>query len=157
MFLAKVKEQAEKVGPGRWITGRGWIETFWKPPVFPTREELDKVAPDNPVFLERADGHGAVANSKALKIAGIDAKTPNPFGGEILRDKKTGEPTRHVARQRDGVGREENPAAHTGGKRESAFAWRATHARSRLVRDPKRREPSAGGGADEKNFTVKGN
>ena len=92
MFLAKVKEETEEAGPGRWITGRGWIETFWTPPVFPTREELDKVAPANPVFLERADGHGAVANSKALKIAGIEAKTPNPFGGEILRDKKTGEP-----------------------------------------------------------------
>ncbi|CAN5584363.1 amidohydrolase [soil metagenome] len=91
-FLAKVKEAAEEAGPGRWITGRGWIETFWKPPVFPTREDLDKIAPLNPVYLVRADGHGAVANSKALKIAGIDAKTPNPFGGEILRDKKTGEP-----------------------------------------------------------------
>ncbi len=92
-FLSKVKEQAEETGPGRWINGRGWIETFWKPPVFPTREDLDKVAPANPVFLVRADGHGAVANSKALQIAGVDAKTPDPFGGQILRDKKTGEPT----------------------------------------------------------------
>ena len=91
LFLAKIKEQVEEAGAGRWITGRGWIETFWKPPVFPTREDLDKVAPVNPVFLVRADGHGAVANTKALKIAGIDAKTSNPFGGEILRDKKTGE------------------------------------------------------------------
>ena len=93
LFLSKIKEQAEKVGPGRWITGRGWIETFWKPPVFPTREDLDKIAPDNPVFLVRADGHGAVANSKALQAAGIDGRTPDPFGGEILHDKKTGEPT----------------------------------------------------------------
>ena len=90
--LARVKEEAEEGGPGKWITGRGWIETFWKPAGFLNREELDKVAPANPVFLERADGHGAVANSKALQIAGIDAKTPDPFGGEILRDKKTGEP-----------------------------------------------------------------
>ena len=92
LFLAKIKDQVAKTGSGRWITGRGWIETFWKPPVFPTREDLDKVAPDNPVFLERADGHGAVANSRALEIAGINSKTPDPFGGEILRDKKTGEP-----------------------------------------------------------------
>jgi predicted amidohydrolase YtcJ len=91
LFLGKIKEQTQEVGMGRWITGRGWIETFWKPPVFPTREELDKIAPVNPVYLVRADGHGAVANSQALKIAGIDAKTPNPFGGEIPRDKKTGE------------------------------------------------------------------
>ncbi len=90
-FLAKVRAAAAETEPDRWITGRGWIETFWKPPVFPTREDLDKVSPLNPVFLVRADGHGAVANTRALKIAGIDAKTPNPFGGEILRDKKTGE------------------------------------------------------------------
>ena len=76
LFLTKIKEQSQELGPGRWITGRGWIETFWKPPVFPTREEIDKVAPANPVFLVRADGHGAVANTEALKMAGIDAKTP---------------------------------------------------------------------------------
>ena len=92
LFLSKVKEQVNDRRPGGWITGRGWIETFWKPPEFPTRAELDKVAPGNPVFLVRADGHGAVANSKALQEAGITAKTPDPFGGQILRDKKTGEP-----------------------------------------------------------------
>src|SRR5207253_9831666 len=78
---------------GQWITGRGWIETFWKPPQFPTRQDLDKFAPRNPVFLTRADGHGAIANSAALKIAKIDKTTPNPFGGEILKDKASGEPT----------------------------------------------------------------
>ena len=91
-FLQAVKERTAAVPPGRWVTGRGWIETFWKPPVFPTREDLDKIAPDNPVFLDRSDGHGAVANSRALQAAGIDAKTPDPFGGQILHDK-TGEPT----------------------------------------------------------------
>ena len=91
--LARVKQEAEEGSPGKWITGRGWIETFWKPPVFLNREELDKVAPANPVFLERIDGHGAVANSNALQLAGIDSKTPDPFGGKILHDKETGEPT----------------------------------------------------------------
>jgi predicted amidohydrolase YtcJ len=90
-FLAKVKERVAKTERGKWITGRGWIETFWKPPQFPARQDLDKIAPDNPVFLTRADGHATIANSAALKIAGIDKNTPNPFGGEILRDKKTGE------------------------------------------------------------------
>ena len=90
-FLAKVKERVAKTGRGKWITGRGWIETFWKPPQFPTRQDLDKIAPDNPVFLTRADGHAAIANSAALTIARIDKTTPNPFGGEILRDKKTGD------------------------------------------------------------------
>ena len=92
-FLERVDVEAKKANPAQWITGRGWIETFWKPPVFPTREELDKIAPDNPVFLTRADGHGAVANTKAMAIAGIDAGTPNPFGGEIMRDSKTAAPT----------------------------------------------------------------
>jgi predicted amidohydrolase YtcJ len=60
--------------------------------VFPTRWDLDKVSPNNPVILGRADGHGAVANSAALKLAGVDKNTPNPFGGEISKDKQTGEP-----------------------------------------------------------------
>lgn len=91
-FLAKVKARVDQAKPGAWVTGRGWIETFWQPPVFPTRWDLDKIAPHNPVVLERADGHGAVANSTALKIAGIEKNTPNPFGGEISRDKQSGEP-----------------------------------------------------------------
>src|SRR5205807_7563735 len=92
-FLAKMKERVATTAPGKWITGRGWIETFWKPPEFPTRTDLDKIAPNNPVFLTRADGHAATANSAALTIANIVRDTPNPFGGEILKDPKTGEPT----------------------------------------------------------------
>jgi predicted amidohydrolase YtcJ len=91
-FLARVKARVDQAKQGEWITGRGWIETFWTPPVFPTRWDLDRVAPNNPVFLDRADGHGAVANSAALKIAGVDKNTPNPFGGEVSKDKATGEP-----------------------------------------------------------------
>jgi predicted amidohydrolase YtcJ len=89
-FLARVKERVDKTGAGKWITGRGWIETFWKPSQFPTRQDLDKIAPNNPVFLTRADGHASIANSSALKIARIDKNTPDPFGGQIL--KKDGEP-----------------------------------------------------------------
>jgi predicted amidohydrolase YtcJ len=89
-FLARVKDRVDKTSPGKWIVGRGWIETFWKPPQFPTRQDLDRIAPKNPVFLTRADGHASIANSAALKIAGIDRKTPDPFGGQIL--KKNGEP-----------------------------------------------------------------
>ena len=91
-FLARVKERVDQKKPGEWISGRGWIETFWTPPVFPTRWDLDKVAPNNPVILTRADGHGTVVNSAALKIAGIGKNTPSPFGGEISRDKGSGEP-----------------------------------------------------------------
>ncbi|MGI9165864.1 MAG: amidohydrolase [Pyrinomonadaceae bacterium] len=91
-FLLKVKARVDQAKPNEWVTGRGWIETFWKPPVFPTRWDLDKVSPNNPVFLSRADGHGAVANSAALKLAAIDKSTASPFGGEISKDKQTGEP-----------------------------------------------------------------
>jgi len=89
-FLAKVKERVVQTERDKWITGRGWIETFWKPPQFPTRADLDKIAPDNPVFLTRADGHAAVVNSAALKLANIDHHTSDPFGGQIL--KTNGDP-----------------------------------------------------------------
>ncbi len=92
VFLARVKERVDRAKPGEWISGRGWIETFWKPAVFPTRWDLDRISPNNPVFLTRSDGHGAVANSAALKLAGISKTTPSPFGGEVMKDKKTGEP-----------------------------------------------------------------
>jgi predicted amidohydrolase YtcJ len=89
-FLVKVKERVSHIEKGKWITGRGWIETFWKPAQFPSRQDLDKIAPDNPVFLTRADGHASVVNSAALKVAKIGKTTPNPFGGEI--SKMNGEP-----------------------------------------------------------------
>lgn len=91
-FLAKVKVRVDQAKPGEWVTGRGWIETFWTPPVFPTRWDLDKVSPNNPLILGRSDGHGTVVNSAALKIAGITKDTPSPFGGEISKDKQSGEP-----------------------------------------------------------------
>jgi predicted amidohydrolase YtcJ len=92
-FIAKVRERVVKTERGKWITGRGWIETFWKPPQFPSRQDLDKIAPNNPVYLTRADGHAVIVNSAALKIANIDKNTSNPFGGEILKDRTSSEPT----------------------------------------------------------------
>lgn len=86
-FLAAVKARVSQAKPGEWVTGRGWIETFWKPPVFPTGSDLDKIAPNNPVILTRADGHASVVNSAALKLARVDKTTANPFGGEISKDK----------------------------------------------------------------------
>lgn len=91
-FLDKVRAEVAKAKPGAWVTGRGWIEEDWPSKKFPTRYDLDKVAPNNPVFLRRADGHAAVANSKALELAGITKDTPDPQGGQILHDKSTGEP-----------------------------------------------------------------
>ena len=77
---------------GEWITGGGWDHTLWPEKRFPTRQQLDAVAPDNPVILTHISGHVAVANSLALKSAEIDKNSPNPPGGEIERDG-LGEPT----------------------------------------------------------------
>ncbi|MBW3566389.1 MAG: amidohydrolase [Proteobacteria bacterium] len=88
----RLAAEVAKRQPGDWILGRGWIETHWQPSRFPTREDLDVVAPNNPVALTRADGHALVANSRALEIAGIGPDTQAPFGGEILRDDN-GKPT----------------------------------------------------------------
>ena len=76
----------------QWIVGRGWIESRWTPAAFPAKADLDAVVADRPVVLQRADGHALIANSAALKRAGIDRNTPNPAGGEILKDA-AGEPT----------------------------------------------------------------
>ncbi len=85
-FQARIKNWAANKAPGEWLTGRGWIEEDWPTKQFPTRHDLDAVAPDHPVYLNRADGHMAVVNSKALQLSGIDASTPNPLGGEILKE-----------------------------------------------------------------------
>ncbi|MFI5058498.1 MAG: amidohydrolase [Candidatus Acidiferrales bacterium] len=77
---------------GEWIKGSGWDHTLWPDKKFPSREQLDVVAPRNPVFLTHISGHVAVANSLALKLAGITRDTPNPAGGVIERDAD-GEPT----------------------------------------------------------------
>lgn len=84
-ILDQVKAAAEKAEPGEWIQGRGWMNTVWEDTSYPTKEELDAVAPNNPVFLTRACGHMGWANSMALEMAGITKDTPNPQGGEYLK------------------------------------------------------------------------
>lgn len=83
---AQLQAWAEAHPGAEWIVGRGWIETHFDPPVFPTRHDIDAVVPDRPVVLVRADGHAALANSKALAAAGIDRDTEPPFGGDLLKD-----------------------------------------------------------------------
>ncbi|HXS02816.1 MAG TPA: amidohydrolase, partial [Pyrinomonadaceae bacterium] len=131
-LLAKVKARVDQAQPGQWVTGRGWIETHWEPPVFPTRWDLDKVSPNNPVILGRADGHGAVANSAALKLGGVDKSTPNPFGGEISKDKNSGEPNGMLLDSAQGLVRrrvppttraDEERAVELGVKRDIELGW----------------------------------
>ena len=77
---------------GEWVIGRGWIDKVWPEKRFPSRWDLDSFSPDNPVILERADGHAVVVNSVVLELAGIDKSTQDPQGGFIDKDQ-TGEPT----------------------------------------------------------------
>ena len=88
----RVGERAAQTPKGEWITGGDWDETKWNPPRLPTRELIDPVTGDRPVFLSRYDGHMGLANSAALRAAGITAATPDPAGGVIVRDQR-GEPT----------------------------------------------------------------
>ena len=83
--VAQIAEFAADRRTG-WILGRGWNQVLWPVKEFPTAADIDAVVTDRPVWLRRIDGHAAWANSKALEIAGIDADTPDPVGGKIVRD-----------------------------------------------------------------------
>lgn len=91
-FAAVIKERAEKF-PGQWITGGDWDHDLWKSGALPAKEMIDRFTPNTPVFVNRYDGHMALANSVVLKLAGITKNTPDPPGGTIVRDPVSGEPT----------------------------------------------------------------
>ena len=97
-IVDSVAHRAAKAQPGEWIIGRGWHQEKWdklpKPLVegYPVHTKLSAVSPNNPVILTHASGHAVFVNQKAMELAGITAKTPNPKGGRIVRDKH-GNPT----------------------------------------------------------------
>lgn len=91
-FKQLVKEYVNQ-HEGKWITGGYWDHEQWEINNLPTKEMIDDFSPNTPIFISRLDGHMALANSYALKLAGITKDTPSPEGGLIVKDKKTGEPT----------------------------------------------------------------
>jgi len=91
-FARRIGERAKVTPKGEWILGGNWDETKWSPANMPTKELIDGLTPDNPVFVSRYDGHMGLANSVALRLAGITAKTPDPPGGTVVRDAQ-GNPT----------------------------------------------------------------
>jgi predicted amidohydrolase YtcJ len=91
-MLAQVQAYAAKSTPGHWLTGGNWDHTLWAEKTLPTRQMLDRITGNHPAMLERIDGHIAIANSLALKAAGITGKTAPPQGGAIDLDA-SGEPT----------------------------------------------------------------
>lgn len=87
-----VADEAKKLKPGEWVLGRSWDQNDWPVQDMPTHEALDRAAPENPVWLVRIDGHAGVANTAAMKLCGVDARSKSPSGGEILK-KKDGTPS----------------------------------------------------------------
>jgi len=93
-IVGEVAEAAEEMEPGEWIIGRGWHQEKWEEAPerqvlgYPFHNELSAATPDNPVLLRHASGHALFANAKAMELAGITAETPNPVGGEIVRNSQ---------------------------------------------------------------------
>lgn len=84
--VAQIAAYAEEKPHARWITGRGWNQVLWPVQEFPNAAQIDAVVNDRPVWLRRIDGHAGWANSAAMELAGINADTPDPVGGKIIRD-----------------------------------------------------------------------
>ena len=113
--IARVKRRAAGAAPGEWISGRGWDQNDWPVKEFPTFAALDAAIPDHPVLLERVDGHATLANSAAMRAAGVTAATHDPDGGRIIRDA-SGNPTGVFIDAADGSRR----AGHAAGQRRSS-------------------------------------
>ncbi len=92
-FVRRLKEYARTLRPGEWITGGDWDHERWAGAPLPRRDWIDSITPRNPVFVSRLDGHMALANTLALRAAGITKRTPDYAGGVIVRDRRSGEPT----------------------------------------------------------------
>jgi predicted amidohydrolase YtcJ len=92
-FADRIRQFARNLKPGQWVTGGDWDHERWPGAPLPTKELLDPFTPETPVFVNRLDGHMALANSLALRLANVTRETKDPPGGLIVRDPRTGEPT----------------------------------------------------------------
>ena len=92
-MLAEIKKHVERLKPGEWIVGRGWNENEFDNGVIPTIEELDRVAPHNPMYIARICGHASLVNSQALEVCGIHPYIAVPEGGTIVLDEQTRKPS----------------------------------------------------------------
>ena len=90
--VGRIRKHMAANPSSRWVIGRGWNQVLWKERRFPTARELDAVVADRPAVMTRVDGHATWVNTAALKVAGITASTPDPQGGQIVRDA-SGQPT----------------------------------------------------------------
>ena len=156
-IVAMVAAAVKTAKPGQWIYGRGWHQEKWTsrpdPHVegFPTHASLDAVSPDNPVLLTHASGHASFANAKAMELSGISRTTPNPPGGDILKDP-TGEPTGLLRETRGRADsrrhrRAARPRRRSGARDAAGFSSsrraRRSPRASRRSRMPGRRSPTS--------------
>lgn len=95
-FARRIDEQANKLAKGEWMLGGTWDHELWGGTPLPSHDWVDASTPDTPVFVGRDDGHMAMANTLALRLAGITRETKDPLGGTIVRDKD-GNPTGYAA------------------------------------------------------------
>ncbi len=91
-LVTRLREYAKGLPKGRWILGGYWDHEAWPGKSLPSRQSIDAVTPDHPVFVQRLDGHMALANTLAMKLAGVTREATSPEGGTIVRDT-SGEPT----------------------------------------------------------------
>ncbi|MCW5851415.1 MAG: amidohydrolase [Anaerolineae bacterium] len=124
--LGRIAARVAQTPPGQWLTGWGWNHNDWLEG-FPTRHDLDRVAPDHPVLLTRKDGHMTWANTRALELAGITRDTPHPPGGEIRHDEG-GEPNGLFAENANSLVRAVIPEPTAEQRRQAlADAWPLFH------------------------------
>ena len=108
--IARVAARAKETPKGEWIIGRGWDQNDWGDTRWPSHEALSRAVPDHPVYLERVDGHAALANAMAMQRAGLTRASKDPSGGQIVRDAR-GEPMGVLVDNAQGLVERSIPAA----------------------------------------------
>ena len=131
-FIERLAAYTSERKPGEWIVGGEWDHERWPDAPLPRRDWIDSVTPDNPVLLYRLDGHMALANSAALRLARIDRSTRDIPGGVIVRDRRTGEPTGILKDEAMGPVQDVIPSP-TEAQRDAALQRALTHAASHGV------------------------
>jgi predicted amidohydrolase YtcJ len=124
VITKKVREQVVHSKPGELIRGGHWEHEMFIDKKWPSKELIDKVSPDNPVVLSRADGHSVLVNSFVLEKSGITKDTPDPFGGEIQKDPVTGEPTGILKENAEGLVNTGDVKTERTPEEEAAKTWK---------------------------------
>src|SRR5437899_3925920 len=127
-FVRRLKEYAAHLKPGEWILGGDWDHTLWRGAPLPRHDWIDSVTPNNPVFVNRLDGHMALANAAAMRAATVTKDTPAPVGGEVPRDAH-GDPIGIFKDNAEGLIGRAIPAP-SAEQRDSALARALAHAAS---------------------------